>query len=252
MHQFAQRQHTALLPVAPDVLHIAADGRSGQRLHQNRAGAGEVIRPVATARVIQRNRKATRRRRAKPPFNRRPRSQLIGEADDGKIPAEGRAEHRRRAERRRHPRHNLDLVALFRHAQQERRHTVNLRVARADQRHAPAFPRKQKSLYTPFLFAAHARRHKPLFGKLVPNQLDIRRVAHDHLRTAQCVVRRNRAPLASPRPDAHDLNHTFSSPASASVTPCIAVLPTSSRPPVITAARSHTQPQPTVFITKSE
>jgi hypothetical protein len=86
----------------------AQRNRTGRLLgEQNIAGGPQVILPRVTGGIIDANHKIRFRRRAQPLFNALPTRSAIAQAYDGKIKAKRRAQARRPAQGRRHPRHDL-------------------------------------------------------------------------------------------------------------------------------------------------
>ena len=174
---------------------------------------------------------------------------------------EGRAQHRAAAHGRRHPGNhfNLHLGVLLAHLIDEAAHAIDPPVAGADHGDCLLFHGLLEGQLTPLRLLGHGGGEEALAGEMVPDQVHINRIAHNHLGLPEGVRRPDGHLLIRPGADAH--NHHFlhrtiliSFSAAATVTPFAACFFTKIRPPpaASTAARSHTLSAPVTDFTNSE
>ena len=176
-----------------------------------------MLGPAVAHGIVDRNRKICARRSQQPLFDRFPRGQAVGKADDGKIVRQGRTQHRAAAACGREPGNYFDFRLGTFPAQliDERRHAVNAAVARADDAHLPALPRQIQRQLAALCLLRHGRFKKCLSGIAVLDEVDIDRVPNDCVAGGERTVCADGHIFKITGADAHNKNLTQSVPPNA-------------------------------------
>ena len=176
-----------------------------------------MLGPAVAHGVVDGDRKIRARSGQQPLFDRFPRGQAVGKADDGKIVRQRGAQHRAAAARSREPGNHFDFRFHAFPAQliDERRHAVNAAVARADDADLLAVSRQiQRQLAAPGLLG-HGRFKKRLSGIAVLDEIDIDRIPHDRVAGRERTVCADGHIFKITGADAHNKNLTQSVPPNA-------------------------------------
>ena len=168
---------------------------------------------------------------------------------------QGSPQHRRAAAGGGDAGNDLDFNGrvLLGHLVHQGGHTIHPRVPGAHHRHTPARRRGLHRRPAPVHLPAHSGGQQLLIWKLVLNQINIGRIAHQQLAALQGRTGTARHIRPAAGTQAHHTHlHMSNLLATATVTPFFARLGTINLPPPKTAARSHTLSTPVTEATKAD
>ena len=192
----------------------AAEPVLRQYAEQNPARAVQVLRPAVAGRVIQDDGQIRLSGAQQPLFDRFPRREAVGKADDGKIMRQRRTQQRAAAARGGEARDGLHLRLLRLAAQliDQRGHAVDAAVAGADQADGLPCRGQLERHAAAFGLLRHGGGKQLFAGIAVLDQVDVDRVAHDHVARGQRAVGADGHIFKVAGADAHDLYLTQSVP----------------------------------------